>query len=90
MRNSATKRNIFAMVLALVFMFAAVSPEAFGQRRYRQRPSKTKHIAIGTAIGAVGGALIAGKKGALIGAGAGAGTGYVIYKKKKRHNQRSY
>jgi hypothetical protein len=87
MNGSIRTKKILAVLLALVFMVVAVSPDAFGQRRYR-RPSKTKHIAVGTAIGAVGGALIGGRKGALIGAGAGAGTGYVIYKKKK-HRRRS-
>ena len=81
-------KKILAVLLALVFVVVSVSPDAFGQRRRYRRPSKTKHIAVGTAIGAVGGALIGGRKGALIGAGAGAGTGYVLYKKKK--HRRNY
>jgi uncharacterized protein YcfJ len=82
-------KKILAMLLALFLMAVTVSPDAFGQRRHR-RPSKTKNIAVGTAIGAVGGALIGGRKGALIGAGAGAGTGYVVYKhKKKKYRRRS-
>lgn len=84
-----TKR-ILTVALAVVFLLAAVTPEAFGQRRRHRRPSKTKNIAIGTAIGAVGGALIGGRKGALIGAGAGAGTGYIVYKKKKKNYRRHY
>ena len=92
MIQTVKKKNIIAMLLALVFMVLTIAPDRFGQRRryrHHQRPSKTKHIAVGTAIGAVGGALIGGKKGALIGAGAGAGTGYVVYRhKKKRHHRR--
>jgi hypothetical protein len=53
------------------------------QRQHRRGPSKVTHIAVGTGIGAAGGALIGGKKSALIGAGAGAGTGYVVYRHKK-------
>ncbi len=85
MKGPVRKRNVLAVILALVFMVVAVSPDAFAHRRpYRHRHSKTKHIAVGTAIGAVGGALIGGKKGALIGAGAGAGTGYMVYRHKKK------
>jgi len=87
MKRSVRRKNILAVLLALVLMVMVVSPDAFGQRRYHRRPSKTKHIAVGTAIGAVGGALIGGRKGALIGAGAGAGTGYMIYRHKK-HRRR--
>jgi uncharacterized protein YcfJ len=92
MIQTVKKKNIVAMFLALVFMVLLIAPDGFGQRRrYRHhRPSKTKHIAVGTAIGAVGGALIGGKKGALIGAGAGAGTGYVVYRHKKKKHYRRY
>ena len=92
MIQTVKKKNAIAILLALVFMVLTIAPDGFGQRRryrYHKRPSKTKNIAVGTAIGAVGGALIGGKKGALIGAGAGAGTGYVVYRhKKKRHHRR--
>lgn len=43
--------------------------------------------AIGAGIGAAGGALIGGKKGALIGAGIGAAGGY-LYHRNKVNNQR--
>ena len=66
---------------------APISSAQRHHRYYRGGPSKTKHIAVGTAIGAVGGALIGGKKGALIGAGAGAGTGYMVYRHKKHHRR---
>lgn len=65
------------MLLAVILMVLTIAPISSAQRRYyrHHRPSKTKHIAVGTAIGAVGGALLGGKKGALIGAGAGAAAG---------------
>jgi len=81
-------RKIGAMLLAVVFLLASAAPDAEAQRR--RRPSKTKNIAVGTAIGAVGGALIGGRKGALIGAGAGAATGYGVYKYKKRKHRNRY
>src|SRR5205085_6397423 len=81
-------KKIAALLLAVVFLLASLAPSAEAQRR---RPSKTKHIAIGTAVGAVGGALIGGRKGALIGAGSGAAGGYGLYKYRKhkyhRHNR---
>jgi uncharacterized protein YcfJ len=88
----AKKKNIIAMFLVLLFLIFTIAPDGLAQRRrYRHgRPSKTKHIAVGTAVGAVGGALIGGKKGALIGAGAGAGTGYLVYRHKKRRHHRRY
>jgi len=85
MIRSVRKKNTLAMFLVMVFMVLALAPSGFAQRR---RPSKTKHIAVGTAVGAVGGALIGGRKGALIGAGAGAGTGYLVYRHKKRKYRR--
>ena len=90
-RNFGLKK-IGAILLAIMFMIVSATPDANAQWRYhrRHRPSKTKHIAVGTAIGAVGGALIGGRKGALIGAGAGAGTGYGVYKYKKHKYERRY
>ncbi|HZS06036.1 MAG TPA: YMGG-like glycine zipper-containing protein [Blastocatellia bacterium] len=84
------KRNVLALLLAVIFMVLTIAPISSAQRHhryYRRGPSKTKHIAVGTAIGAVGGALIGGKKGALIGAGAGAGGGYLVYRHKKHHRR---
>ena len=84
------KRNVLALLLAVIFMVLTIAPISSAQRHhryYRRGPSKTKHIAVGTAIGAVGGALIGGKKGALIGAGAGAGGGYLVYHHKKHHRR---
>jgi len=87
MRRLIMKKNMLAVFLTMVFILVAVSPDAFAQRRQRRGPSKVAHIAVGTAVGAVGGALIGGRKGALIGAGAGAGTGYLVYRHKK-HRRR--
>ena len=87
MIQSVRKKNILVMLLVAIFFVVSVAPGAFAQRR--RRPSKTKNIAVGTAIGAVGGALIGGRKGALIGAGAGAGTGYVVYRHKKKKARRN-
>lgn len=53
---------------------------------FYRRHRKLVNIGAGTAGGAVLGGLLAGKKGALIGAGAGAGTGYIVTKKQKRKN----
>ncbi|MGH9939299.1 MAG: hypothetical protein ACREAM_23910, partial [Blastocatellia bacterium] len=59
-----TLKKIGAMLLAIMFLVVSLTPDVEAQRR--RRPSKTKNIAVGTAIGAVGGALIGGRKGALI------------------------
>jgi uncharacterized membrane protein len=86
MLHSITVKKIAALLLAVVFLIASLAPSAEAQRR--RRPSKTKNVAVGTAIGAVGGALIGGRKGALIGAGAGAAGGYGLYKYKKHKHRR--
>jgi hypothetical protein len=88
---SVRHRKIGAILIAIIFMIATLAPSVDAQQRYRRyhRPSKTKHIAIGTAAGAIGGALIGGGKGALIGGGAGAATGYGIYKYKKHKYRRN-
>ena len=65
MLYSINKRNIGlkkigAILLAVMFLITTMAPAADAQWRYHRhrRPSKTKHIAVGTAIGAVGGALM--------------------------------
>ena len=97
MLYSINKRNIGlkklgAILLAVLFLITTMAPAADAQWRYyrHRRPSKTKHIAVGTAIGAIGGALIGGRKGGLIGAGAGFGAGYGVYKYKKRKYKDRY
>lgn len=65
---------------------------AFAEKHY-ETPSQhakkktVKRVGVGTAGGAVVGALAGGGKGAAIGAAAGAGTGYVYDKHKKKHGQ---
>jgi hypothetical protein len=89
MIQAVKNKNILALLLAVALLVLTIAPSSFAHRRpYRHKHSKTKHIAIGTAIGAVGGALIGGKKGALIGAGGGAGTGYLVYRHKKKTSRR--
>jgi hypothetical protein len=90
-RNMGLKK-IGAILLAVMFLIATTAPAADAQWPYHRHspPSKTKHIAVGTAIGAVGGALIGGRKGGLIGAGAGLGAGYGVYKYKKHKYQKQY
>jgi len=97
MLYSINKRNIGlkkigAILLAVMFLITTMAPAVDAQWRYHRhrRPSKTKHFAVGTAIGAIGGALIGGRKGALIGAGAGLGAGYGVYKYKKRKYKERY
>jgi osmotically inducible lipoprotein OsmB len=97
MLYSINKRNIRlkkirVILLAVMFLIITMAPAADAQWPYHNyhHPSKTKHIAVGTAIGSVGGALIGGRKGALIGAGAGFGAGYGVYKYKKRKYQKRY
>lgn len=85
--SSARLKKILAALLVFTVLATSFAPDALAQKR-RRRPSKTKHIAVGTAVGAVGGALIGGRKGALIGAGAGAGTGYMVYRHKKKKYRR--
>jgi hypothetical protein len=90
-RNNGLKK-LGAILLAVMFLITTMAPAVDAQWRYHRhrRPSKTKHIAVGTAIGAIGGALIGGRKGALIGAGAGLGAGYGVYKYKKRKYKERY
>jgi osmotically inducible lipoprotein OsmB len=89
MVRSVRNKNILALFLVAAFLLLSIASDGYAHRRsYRHRHSKGKVIAIGTAIGAVGGALIGGKKGALIGAGAGAGTGYVVHKRRSRGHRR--
>jgi len=49
-----------------------------------------KRSALGAGIGALGGALIGGKKGALIGAGAGGAGGYIYHRVKVNRERDRY
>ena len=53
-----------------------------------RRHNKAFNFAVSTGAGAIIGALIGGKKGALIGAGAGVVTGAIITKKQKSNRYR--
>jgi hypothetical protein len=64
------------------------SPRGPVRYNYRNPPNRTTHLAVGTAIGAIGGALIGGRKGALVGAGSGAGLGYIVYRNKRDRYER--
>ncbi|MBV9216244.1 MAG: hypothetical protein JO053_08715 [Acidobacteria bacterium] len=57
------------------------------RRNYTSHRTKVKHALMSGAAGLVGGALLGGRKGAVIGAGAGAG-GYLLYRYvKDRHGK---
>jgi hypothetical protein len=89
MIQSVRNRNIISIFLAVVFLMLLISVDssAHGSRR-RHHHSKTKGAIVGGVVGGVGGALIAGKKGAVIGAGAGAGTGYLVQRhRNKKHRK---
>ena len=85
----------FLILILLFVVFAFALPSASGQtRQRRRRHSRTfwqKHrdkltVAGTTAAGAGVGSVVGGKKGALIGTAAGAGTGALYtYKIRKRH-----
>lgn len=79
----------FLSVALLLGTFGTFSVSA--QRRYgRPHHSRAKGALIGGGIGLVGGALIGGRKGALIGTGAGAGTGYLIQRQRNQRRHRHY
>jgi hypothetical protein len=80
-------------MLAVCLLFGALAGPASAQRRRNPQAGKrkaAKRIGIGTAIGAGAGALINGKKGALIGAGAGAAGGTAYHYHKKRQWRRRH
>lgn len=62
--------------------------------RYRDREDTTgkalKRTGIGAGVGALGGAAIGGKKGALIGAGIGAAGGYLYHRNKAKNDRYRY
>jgi osmotically inducible lipoprotein OsmB len=91
MTSNSKSNRLIAVFLAIVLTLLTVAPGSVAFADHiRRRPSKTKNIAVGTAIGAVGGALIGGRKGALIGAGGGAGAGYLFYRHKKHKYNKQY
>ena len=87
----------FVLAACVLFVALADTGAAAPQRRRRNpqagKRKAAKRIGVGTAVGAGAGALINGKKGALIGAGAGAagGTAYHVHKKRQwRRRHRNY
>jgi uncharacterized protein YcfJ len=91
------RRVLASLLITLMLMFTLAPIGAAQTTRHRRRHSRTfwqKHrdkltVAGTTAAGAGAGAIIGGKKGALIGTAAGAGTGALYtYKIRKRHRHR--
>ena len=80
--NSMKRLRLVSFVLAAFLLIGMMVEPASAQRRRRNpqagKAKAAKRIGIGTAAGAGVGALINGKKGALIGAGAGGG-GAALY-----------
>jgi uncharacterized membrane protein len=88
MRSLKTLKLV-SVVLAVFLLMGMMVDTASAQRRRRNpQAGKAKRIGIGTAAGAGLGALINGKKGALIGAGAGAAGGTAYHYHKKRQGRR--
>ena len=94
------KRALSILLITLMLAFAAVPIGSAQTTRHRRvRHSRTfwqKHrdkltVAGTAATGAGVGAIIGGKKGALIGTAAGAGSGALYtYKLRKRHRHRRH
>ena len=89
----STKRfRLVAFALAAFLLLGMMVEPASAQRRRRNpqagKARAAKRIGIGTAAGAGVGALINGKRGALIGAGAGAAGGTAYHYHKKRQGRR--
>ncbi len=88
MRSIKMLRPLSVVLAVFLLLGMMVEPTSAQRRRRNPQAGKAKaakRIGIGTAAGAGVGALINGKKGALIGAGAGAagGTAYHVHKKRK-------
>jgi outer membrane lipoprotein SlyB len=89
------KRGLAALLTVVLLIGAFASFNVNAQRRSRvyyrgTHHSRAKGALIGAAAGLVGGALIGGKRGALIGTGAGAGAGYLIQRHRNNRNRRYY
>jgi hypothetical protein len=89
-------KKVFASLLITLMLMFTLAPMGSAQTRRHRRHSRTfwqKHrdkltVAGTTAAGAGVGAVIGGKKGALIGTAAGAGSGALYtYKLRKRHRR---
>jgi uncharacterized membrane protein len=90
---SLKRLRLVSLMLAFCVLFGALAVPSSAQRRRNPQAGKrkaAKRVGIGTAIGAGAGALINGKKGALIGAGAGAAGGTAYHYHKKRQWRRRH
>lgn len=93
MKQNLRNNRFFAALLTVALIITMLplfgSTAEAQRRRYRGERrgthSKTKGTLIGAGVGAIGGALLGGRKGALIGGGAGAGTGYLIQRQRNRN-----
>jgi uncharacterized membrane protein YebE (DUF533 family) len=93
MMHSLKRFRLVSMLLAVCLLMGMMVGPASAQRRRNPQGGKrkaVKRIGIGTAVGAGAGALINGKKGALIGAGAGAAGGTAYHYHKKRQWRRRH
>lgn len=80
-----------ALVLGTFGSLTVGAQGRYARRYYRgTHHSRAKGALVGGALGLVGGALIGGKKGALIGTGAGAGAGYLIQRQRNQRRHRRY
>lgn len=92
MIHSLKRFKLVSTMLAVCLLLGMLVGPVSAQRRNPQAGKRkaAKRIGIGTAIGAGAGALINGKKGALIGAGAGAAGGTAYHYHKKRQYRRRH
>ena len=91
--RSLKRFRVVAFLLTACMLLTMMVGDASAQRRRNPQAGKrkaAKRIGIGTAAGAGVGALINGKKGALIGAGAGAAGGTAYHYHKKRQWRRRH
>jgi len=93
MMSFRNNRVLTALLAVVLLMGTFGSFNANAQRRSRgfyrrSHHSRAKGALIGAAAGLIGGALIGGKRDALIGAGAGAGTGYLIQRHRNNRDRR--
>jgi osmotically inducible lipoprotein OsmB len=89
-RNNRALAALLAVVLLMgTFSALNVNAQRYSRRYYsRGHHSRTTGALVGAAAGLIGGALIGGKRGALIGTGAGAGTGYLIQRHRNNRDRR--
>lgn len=78
-------KRVLASALGLALLLAVSAPAASAQTRSRSRFGRKSRTAAIIGAGALAGALIAGKKGAAIGAGSGA-----LYAFNRRAAQRNF